>query len=208
MKKLSAIILSLMMVLSLAACGSGTDTPATDAPTATQEPAQTGEPTSEPTNAAEPGDTKEVTVKVDGKDETLTLTRYKGQGWYIYYDAANMTEANLTEEGVSKTFAAVTNTGDVGDVYINVVLEENMTAAERADQVANDCIGSPEDVTFGGGTATYVNTVNVDADTMCAYYFMDTDAGCLAVELHYGRSVAESWGSKLEAMAATFGLDA
>ena len=79
MKKILALLLALVMVFALAACGSGTTTAA---PAATEAPAAAEEPAAEEP-AAEPVEEVEIIVFA-AASMTETLTEIKGM-----YEAAN-----------------------------------------------------------------------------------------------------------------------
>lgn len=91
MKKFTAIILSILLVLSLSACGAGADQNDAEQPSAS-------ESSSEPENASEPSEALEETTSESEEtasepEETLSSETDSAKTLVVYYSASGNTEA-------------------------------------------------------------------------------------------------------------------
>ena len=119
MKKLTALIMSLLMITSLAACGSDeTNTPASSEPESSQtESAPTSEPESTPSSEPE-SETAQVS-------DSNTLVVY-----FSMPETTNPDESSMTEEERNST---VIIDGEVlgNTQYVAYVIQENTGALQR-----------------------------------------------------------------------------
>lgn len=143
MKKLMALILALLLVLSLGSCGgspSGTVTPAESSePEQAAEPVETEEPeqAAEPEEPAQPEEALEIGTVQGGTytNEFLGITCTLGEEWTIASEEELLDMAGLTADAIADEDLAETiqNSGLIYDFYataqdglisLNVVIED------------------------------------------------------------------------------------
>lgn len=90
MKKLTALFLSLMLILSLTACGTSGNQNSTE-PSSTPESSTAPESSSEPENVSEPSEAPEETTSEP--EETPSEETSGGKTLVVYYSASGNTEA-------------------------------------------------------------------------------------------------------------------
>jgi hypothetical protein len=155
-------------------------------------------------------DTKEIVFEIEGTQETMLLTKFQGENFYIYYDAENFKAEDDGDKGVS----FLLNNSDptkYPDVSMTVSYAKGVTSAQKKDELlsgeASD-YSLIDEKSIGGLPAVQYHSI-ADADPQwnsltSDFYLIESEDGCFVITISSYLEAAEGWGARLGAMVDTF----
>lgn len=175
MKKMMSLLLALVLVLSLAACG-GNNEPTTE-PTTTPTTAPTTEATTEPTTAP----TTEATTEPEGNDNAITY----------FTLSVNKNYVPVKRMDISDNYDGTVYVEYVGDVHKKSFNFDGAALTEIANAVAGLDLTSLGESVYGEGSLSFSLYVSYADGSMVMYDF-------------YGEELADNLQSIVDTMDAAF----
>lgn len=219
MKSKTKTIALILGFLVLAGCsataiekGTVTITPGADKNMGSVSDIISTEPGNAPATTSSP-DTMEFSIELEGMQEKMTLTKYKGASFFIYYDAGNFT----IEDSSGDDVGFYLNNPDPNiypDISLIISFEQAATAQEKAEALLSDTdleyrLISEEKI--GGLPAKQYHAIadtNPQWDSITSdIYFIDGNGGCFTIACSGYLEASEGWGARIGAMVGTFSLE-
>ncbi len=152
-----------------------------------------------------PAETKDFTLNIEGKEETVSMTKHEfdftdmgGPALEMYIDDSRY--ATSAYEGEPNIVPA--DSGENPVAQMAIVFYADKTAKDLADEV-KDATGR-EDVKLGDLSAIRLTAQSLpDADTKMTItkYYFDTEKGAVVISVSVTAEAAEGHGSRLELSA-------
>lgn len=213
--KLFTLLLLASLLLFAVGCQQEDPTPTTTAPTVT-EPGITEPPVTEtsPTDLPEeipisdgihaghiPGYRFPMTILLEGMEEPVNAEHFEdSRGIYrmdYFYE-----DFDLQQSGDSQTLLWKYTAAEPPVNYMRIRIDKTAGAAQLSREVVGDLEGAePQDALVGNHKAIMV-TVYQESSSM-TFYFFDTTAGCVIIEMNCALEALEGIGSRMQAMLDT-----